>query len=95
MSVSIGPAWISVALMPRPPRSRARPLVRPPSADFGFADGPQAGLKLLEPLLGDPALERYQPLHAAHAELSRRAGHLAGATSRAPGLPHWRAPRPS
>jgi RNA polymerase sigma-70 factor (ECF subfamily) len=34
---------------------------------------------VLEPLLGDPALERYQPLHAAHAELLRRAGDLAGA----------------
>jgi predicted RNA polymerase sigma factor len=33
----------------------------------GVASGP-AGLALLEPLLGDPALERYQPLHSAHAE---------------------------
>jgi RNA polymerase sigma-70 factor (ECF subfamily) len=40
----------------------------------GFADGPQAGLELLSPLLHDPALERYQPLHAAHAELLKRAG---------------------
>jgi RNA polymerase sigma-70 factor (ECF subfamily) len=40
----------------------------------GFADGPQAGLELLSPLLRDPALERYQPLHAAHAELLKRAG---------------------
>jgi RNA polymerase sigma-70 factor, ECF subfamily len=38
------------------------------------ADGPAAGLDLLEALLGDVALERYQPLHAAHAELLRRAG---------------------
>jgi RNA polymerase sigma-70 factor (ECF subfamily) len=45
----------------------------------GFADGPEAGLELLRPLLGDPALEHYQPLHAAHAELLRRAGDLAGA----------------
>lgn len=45
----------------------------------GFADGPEAGLELLRPLLGDPALELYQPLHAAHAELLRRAGDLAGA----------------
>jgi RNA polymerase sigma-70 factor (ECF subfamily) len=45
----------------------------------GFADGPEAGLELLRPLLGDPALERYQPLHAAHAELLRRAGDLVGA----------------
>jgi RNA polymerase sigma-70 factor, ECF subfamily len=40
----------------------------------GLASGPAAGLELLEPLLGDPALERYQPLHAAHAELLSRAG---------------------
>jgi RNA polymerase sigma-70 factor, ECF subfamily len=40
----------------------------------GMASGPAAGLELLEPLLGDPALERYQPLHAAHAELLSRAG---------------------
>jgi RNA polymerase sigma-70 factor, ECF subfamily len=33
---------------------------------------------LLEPLLGDSALERYQPLHAAHAELLSRAGDAAG-----------------
>jgi len=45
----------------------------------GFADGPEAGLELLAPLLGDGTLERYQPLHAAHAELLRRAGDLAGA----------------
>jgi RNA polymerase sigma-70 factor (ECF subfamily) len=45
----------------------------------GLADGPAAGLALLEPLLADPALERYQPLHAAHAELLGRAGDAAGA----------------
>jgi RNA polymerase sigma-70 factor, ECF subfamily len=45
----------------------------------GLASGPAAGLELLEPLLGDPTLERYQPLHAAHAELLSRAGDAAGA----------------
>ena len=45
----------------------------------GLASGPAAGLELLEPLLGDPALERYQPLHAAHAELLGRAGDAEGA----------------
>jgi RNA polymerase sigma-70 factor (ECF subfamily) len=44
-----------------------------------FADGPTAGLTLLAPLLEDPALERYQPLYAAHAELLRRVGDRAGA----------------
>src|SRR4029450_13694887 len=33
----------------------------------GLADGPAAGLTLLEPLLREPALGRYQPLQAAHA----------------------------
>jgi RNA polymerase sigma-70 factor (ECF subfamily) len=45
----------------------------------GLASGPTAGLELLEPLLDDPALERYQPLHAARAELLSRAGDAAGA----------------
>ena len=47
----------------------------------GLASGPAAGLALLEPLLGDAALERYQPLHAAHAELLSRAGDAAAAAS--------------
>ena len=41
----------------------------------GFADGPHAGLRLLEPLLSDHTLASYQPLHASHAELLRRAGN--------------------
>jgi RNA polymerase sigma-70 factor (ECF subfamily) len=49
------------------------------AAAVGFAHGPEAGLALLAPLLSDPALERYQPLYAAHAELLRRAGDRAGA----------------
>jgi RNA polymerase sigma-70 factor (ECF subfamily) len=49
------------------------------AAAVGFAHGAEAGLALLAPLLSDPALERYQPLHAAHAELRRRAGDRAGA----------------
>jgi RNA polymerase sigma-70 factor (ECF subfamily) len=43
------------------------------------AEGPAAGLELLQPLIADSALERYQPLHAAHAELLRRAGNPAAA----------------
>jgi RNA polymerase sigma-70 factor (ECF subfamily) len=42
----------------------------------GFADGPNAGLELLEPLLADARLERYQPLYAAHAQLLDRAGAI-------------------
>ena len=52
----------------------------------GFAEGPRAGLDLLDPLLEDPRLERHQPLRAAHAELLRRAGDrdaAAGAYERA------------
>jgi RNA polymerase sigma-70 factor (ECF subfamily) len=45
----------------------------------GLAFGAAAGRELLEPLLDAPALERYQPLHAAHAELLSRAGDAAGA----------------
>ena len=44
-----------------------------------FASGPEAGLELLRPLLGEPSLERYQPLHAAHAELLHRSGDRPGA----------------
>ena len=49
------------------------------AAAVGFAHGPEAGLALLAPLLDDPALEQYQPLHATHAELLRRADHVPGA----------------
>ena len=49
------------------------------AAAVGFADGPAAGLVLLEPLLADPKLVRYQPLHAVHAELLSRAGDPDGA----------------
>jgi RNA polymerase sigma-70 factor (ECF subfamily) len=52
------------------------------SVAVGLADGPAAGLALLEPLLAEPTLERYQPLHAAHAELLSRAGY-ADAAARA------------
>ncbi|HEY5196094.1 MAG TPA: RNA polymerase sigma factor [Solirubrobacteraceae bacterium] len=45
----------------------------------GFAAGPRAGLELLGPLLADPRIAGYQPLHAAHAELLRRAGDSAAA----------------
>jgi len=44
-----------------------------------FASGADEGLAVLAPLLDDPALDRYQPLHAAHADLLRRAGDVDGA----------------
>jgi RNA polymerase sigma-70 factor (ECF subfamily) len=43
------------------------------------ADGPHAGLALLQPLEHDERLARYQPLHAARAELLRRTGDEDGA----------------
>jgi RNA polymerase sigma-70 factor (ECF subfamily) len=46
-----------------------------------FASSPDAGLELLDPLLQDTTLDGYQPLHAAHAELLRRAGDRAGAAA--------------
>ncbi len=49
------------------------------AAAVAFADGPVAGLAILGPLLDDPALVRYQPLHATHAELLRRGGDACGA----------------
>jgi len=49
------------------------------AAAVGFAAGPEAGLALVEPLLSDPRLAGYQPLHATHADLLRRAGDPAGA----------------
>jgi RNA polymerase sigma-70 factor (ECF subfamily) len=39
-----------------------------------MADGPQAGLAILEPVLASGALTGYAPLHAAHADLLERAG---------------------
>jgi RNA polymerase sigma-70 factor, ECF subfamily len=45
------------------------------------ADGPHAGLALLAVLLADPRLTDYQPLHAAHADLLRRAGDLTAAAA--------------
>ncbi len=46
------------------------------------ADGPQAGLARLEPLLADATLTRYHPLHVVRAELLMRTGeHEAAAAS--------------
>jgi len=44
-----------------------------------MADGPHAGLKLLEPLLAAGDLAEYAPLHIAHADLLRRTGNSAAA----------------
>jgi RNA polymerase sigma-70 factor (ECF subfamily) len=47
----------------------------------GMADGPRAGLAILEPVLASGALADYGPLHAAHADLLDRAGDPAAATA--------------
>ena len=44
---------------------------------IGFAEGPEAGLRALEPLAR--ALDGYQPFHAARAELLRHAGDATAA----------------
>jgi RNA polymerase sigma-70 factor, ECF subfamily len=49
------------------------------AAAVGFAEGAEAGLRLLRPLLDDGALEAYQPMHATHADLLCRAGDRDGA----------------
>ena len=55
------------------------------AAALGRAGFAAEGLALLTPLLGDGALARYVPLHAAHADLLERTGDVAGA-ARAYGL---------
>jgi RNA polymerase sigma-70 factor (ECF subfamily) len=51
------------------------------AAAVGFATGPQDGLRELAPLLELPALQSYQPLYAAQADLLRRGGDPAGAAT--------------
>ncbi len=47
----------------------------------GMADGPHAGLAILEPVLASGTLADYGPLHAAHADLLDRAGDRDAATA--------------
>jgi RNA polymerase sigma-70 factor (ECF subfamily) len=47
----------------------------------GIADGPRAGLAVLEPVLAAGALSGYAPLHVAHADLLDRAGDTDAATA--------------
>jgi RNA polymerase sigma-70 factor, ECF subfamily len=46
-----------------------------------MADGPAAGLRILEPLLGAVELANYAPLYTAHADLLRRNGDRAAAAA--------------
>ncbi len=47
----------------------------------GLADGPLAGLAVLEPVLASGQLDSYSPLHAAHADLLDRAGQADAAAA--------------
>jgi RNA polymerase sigma-70 factor (ECF subfamily) len=62
---------------------------------LGRADGPAAGLAALASALAEPRLERYLPLHVAHADLLERAGDPSApqAWRRAAGLAGNRAQR--
>jgi RNA polymerase sigma-70 factor, ECF subfamily len=51
------------------------------AAAVGFASGPELALELISPLLRDPRVDNYQPLHAAHAEMLRQAGDREGAAT--------------
>jgi predicted RNA polymerase sigma factor len=44
-----------------------------------MAFGPEAGLRLIEEITGDPALDNYAPLPAARGDFLFRAGRLAEA----------------
>ncbi len=52
-----------------------------PRRGGGVRGGRRARAGAPAPLLANPRLERYQPLHAAHAELLRRAGDRGGAAA--------------
>jgi RNA polymerase sigma-70 factor (ECF subfamily) len=49
------------------------------AAAIGLADGPEAGLAALDPLLEDPALATYRYLAAARADFLRRLGRTSEA----------------
>jgi RNA polymerase sigma-70 factor (ECF subfamily) len=68
--------WVEIAaLYAELDRRAPSPVIRVNrAAALAFAGAPEAGLELVRPLLDDPRLDRYAPLHAAHAELLRRTG---------------------
>jgi RNA polymerase sigma-70 factor (ECF subfamily) len=47
----------------------------------GMADGPLAGLAVLDPVLSSGQLDGYGPMHAAHADLLDRAGQFDAASA--------------
>jgi RNA polymerase sigma-70 factor, ECF subfamily len=68
--------WVEIAtLYAELDRRAPSPVIRVNrAAALAFAGAPEAGLELVRPLLDDPRLDGYAPLHAAHAELLRRTG---------------------
>jgi RNA polymerase sigma-70 factor (ECF subfamily) len=68
--------WVEIAtLYAELDRRAPSPVIRVNrAAALAFAGAPEAGLELVRPLLDDPRLAGYAPLHAAHAELLRRTG---------------------
>jgi len=75
--------WVEIAtLYAELDRRAPSPVIRVNrAAALAFAGAPEAGLELVRPLLDDPRLDAYAPLHAAHAELLRRTGAIDAATA--------------
>ncbi len=75
--------WTDIALLYRElARLAPSPVVEVNRAvAVGLADGPRAGLAILEPILASGALDDYAPLHAAHADLLERAGEESAAAA--------------
>jgi RNA polymerase sigma-70 factor (ECF subfamily) len=75
--------WAQIALLYGALAQRApSPVVEVNRAvAVGMADGPRAGLAILEPILASGTLVDYGPLHAAHADLLDRAGDPTAATA--------------
>jgi RNA polymerase sigma-70 factor (ECF subfamily) len=75
--------WVEIAtLYAELDRRSPSPVIRVNrAAALAFAGAPEAGLELIRPLLDDPRLDSYAPLHAAHAELLRRTGAIDAAAA--------------
>jgi RNA polymerase sigma-70 factor (ECF subfamily) len=75
--------WTEIALLYRELARRAPSQVVEinRAVAVGMADGPRAGLAILEPILASGALADYAPLHAAHADLLDRAGDAEAAAN--------------
>lgn len=75
--------WAQIAILYRElARLAPSPVVEVNRAvAVGMADGPLAGLAILEPILASGALADYAPLHAAHADLLDRSGNTDAAAA--------------